>query len=92
MAGELSLPQNIRTVNVDFALSPGRAGVLKSDFSADMKNVAVSAIAYDVRGVIIGGGQTSLGRVPAMGQAAVAVPVIVTGLSVRVAIYPALST
>ncbi|MGI8856499.1 MAG: hypothetical protein ACR2JW_12165 [Thermomicrobiales bacterium] len=117
VAGDLYLPQNVRIVNVDFDVSPGRArpyegasplsmesalfqgdplsgalitGVVKSTFPQDLKNVSVSAIAYDDRGVIIGGGQKALDRVPANGQAA-EVPVTVVGSPARVEMYPTIS-
>lgn len=118
IAGELYLEQNTRIINVDFALSPGRArpfegasplsaetvvfrgdplsnamitGVVTSTFPQDVKNVAVSAIAYDARGVIIGGGQKILDRVPANGQATAEVLVTVNGFPARVEMYPTLS-
>jgi len=66
-------------------------GVVKSAFSQEVKNVAVSAIAYDAGGAIIGGGQMVLDRVPANGQAAAEVPVTVSGLPARVELYPTIS-
>ncbi|MDQ2786477.1 MAG: hypothetical protein M3Y58_15915 [Chloroflexota bacterium] len=66
-------------------------GVVKSAFPQELKNVAVSAIAYDAGGAIIGGGQMILDRVPANGQAASEVAVTVSGLPARVEMYPAIS-
>lgn len=66
-------------------------GVVKSAFSQKLKNVAVSAIAYDAGGAIIGGGQVVLDRIPANGQAAIEVPVTVSGLPARVEMYPTIS-
>ncbi len=118
IAGDLYLPQNVRIVNVDFDVSPGRTrafegvsplsvadvlfqgdplsgalitGVVKSTFPQDLKNVSVSAIAYDDRGVIIGGGQKALDRVPANGVTAAEVPVTVTGTPARVELYPTIA-
>lgn len=118
IAGGLYLPQSGRIVNVDFALSPGRArpfagvsplgaemvrfqgdplsgalvtGVVRSALAQELTNVSVSAIAYDERGVIVGGGHKMLERVPASGQAAIEVPVTVTGRPARVEMYPTIS-
>jgi len=66
-------------------------GVVKSAFPQELKTVAVSAIAYDAGGAIIGGGQMILDRVPANDQAAAEVPVTVSGLPARVELYPAIS-
>jgi len=66
-------------------------GVVKSAFPQEVKNVAVSAIAYDAGGALIGGGQMVLDRVPANGQAAVEVPVTVASLPARVELYPTIS-
>ena len=66
-------------------------GVVKSAFPQDLKSVAVSAIAYDAGGAIIGGGQKVLDRIPANGQSAIEVPVTVTGSPARVEMYPTIS-
>ncbi len=66
-------------------------GVVKSAFPQEVRNVAVSAIAYDAGGAIIGGGQMVLDRVPTNGQAAVEVPVTVASRPARVEMYPTIS-
>ena len=66
-------------------------GVVRSTFPQDLKNVTVSAIAYDARGVIIGGGQKLIDRVPASNIAAAEVPVTLTGQPARVEMYPTIS-
>ncbi|MFN8523210.1 MAG: hypothetical protein U0821_08915 [Chloroflexota bacterium] len=46
------------------------AGIVKNASSVEVKDIAVSGIAYDSAGNIIGGGSSSLSFIPANGQAA----------------------
>lgn len=66
-------------------------GVVKSVFPRDLRNITVSAIAYDARGVIIGGGQSVVDRVPANGQAPAEVTVTLNGPPARVELFPTFS-
>ncbi len=65
--------------------------MVSSAAKKDLKEIRVSAIAYDKAGNIIGAGSTYLDFVPAGGQAAVEVSVTTSAEPDRVELYPTLS-
>jgi hypothetical protein len=82
------------TENVSFKpddYSPKATGIIKSPYNKDVKNLRVSALAYDDTGNIIGGGFTFVDFVPANGQAAVDVSITASGTPARVELHPTLS-
>jgi hypothetical protein len=82
------------TENVTFqadSFLPKVTGVIKNPYKSDVKNLRVSALAYDDAGNIIGGGFTFVDFVPANGQAAVDVSVNVSGTPARMELHPVLS-
>jgi hypothetical protein len=84
----------ITTENVSFQGSPDTGeivtGIVKNAYAQDIRNVQVYAIAYDGRGVIIGGGQKLVDRAPgAGGQAPVDVTITTVGIPTRVELYAA---
>lgn len=70
---------------------PSVTGIVKSPYGKDVKNIRVSALAYNADGEIIGGGFTFVDFVPANGQAAVDVSIRLAGTPAQVELYPALS-
>ena len=85
-------PSPLVTENVTFQGNPTTGtivtGIIKNMYPQDLRNVQVYAIAYDARGVIIGGGRKLVDRVPgAGGQAPADVTVTVIGIPARVELY-----
>jgi hypothetical protein len=70
---------------------PKVSGVIISPYTKDVKTLRANAVAYNVAGGIIGGGYTYVDFVPASGQAAVSISVIIAGDPAKVEIYPILS-
>jgi uncharacterized protein YcfL len=65
-------------------------GVVNNAYAQELRNVVVYAVAYDARGVIVGGGQKNVDRVAgAGGQAPVDVTITTTTLPARVELYAA---
>ncbi len=82
------------TENVSFkpdTYSPKVTGIVKSPYGKDVKNLRVSALAFNDAGNIIGGGFTFVDFVPANGQAAVDVSVNLAGTPAHVELHPVLS-
>lgn len=70
---------------------PSVTGIVKSPYGKDVKNLRVSALAYNAESEIIGGGFTFVDFVPSNGQAAVDVSIRLAGTPAQVELYPALS-
>lgn len=71
--------------------APKVVGVVKNPRDIDITQMSVSAVAYDARGRIIGGGFAYLAFLPANGQAVAEVLVSTSEPPARVELYPAVS-
>lgn len=69
---------------------PAVTGIVRNPYSQDLENLTMVAIAYDAAGAISGGGSSSIIFIPAGGQAAAEVPVMIGGTPNRVELYPRL--
>jgi hypothetical protein len=72
--------------------SPKVTGIVKSSLPKDIDMIKVIAIAFDANDKIIGSGYTYVDFVPANGQSAVEMTMIVTGTPARVELYPTFSS
>lgn len=71
------------------ARSSTAAGTVVNPFDRELREVYVSALAFDQDGRIVGGGRASVPYLPAEGTAPVSVPLTVYGPVVHVAMYAA---
>jgi len=69
---------------------PAVTGIVRNPYSQDLENLTMVAIAYDAAGAISGGGSSSIIFIPAGGQAAAEVPVMLGATPSRVELYPRL--
>lgn len=96
-AGKLTKSEHLPSFMVDNVnykadrFSSMVTGIVKSPYQKDVKNLRVSALTYDEKGNITGGGFTFLDFVLANGQAPVEVSVKHSGKPARVELYPVLS-
>ncbi len=88
-ASELS-EDPFATERVAFSLDPVQSkvtGIVKSALDKDVETVWLTAIAYDEKGTMVGGGEGRLDFVPAGGQAPASVEVKTLGQPARVELY-----
>lgn len=72
--------------------TPNVTGIVSNPYREDVREVIVSAVAYNAEGRIIGGGSIAVNSIPAGGQKAVEVPVTTSEPPAKVELYAALSS
>jgi hypothetical protein len=87
-AGITSNPLTAEAAPYNQSLGGLISGTVRNSFGRDLDPIMVTAIAYAADGTILGGWETSIGSVPANGQAVFTIQTDLTSPPARIELYP----